>query len=126
MFIRRPLVSIFLREDPAAVDLASTYMIYVLSSIPLMAIFQTFLGTYNGNGKTIFTFLLSITRLWILRIPLVLLFTYVTQIGASGIWIAMTISNVVIVLPGIILYRRLKFMPIVPILKKREPLEKVV
>ena len=126
MFMRRPLVSIFLHEDPAAVELASTYMIYVLSSIPLMAIFQTFLGTYNGAGRTGFTFMLSITRLWVLRIPLVLLFTYVTQIGASGIWIAMTISNLVIILPGVLLYKKITFKPIVQILRKREPLEKVV
>ncbi len=126
MFLRRPLVSIFLHEDPEAVNLAVQYMIFVLSSIPLMAIFQTFIGTFNGNGKTGYTFLISITRLWVLRIPLVLLFTYVFQIGASGIWIAMTISNVVITIPGIILYRRLKFAPVVQILNKREPLEKAV
>lgn len=126
MFIRRPLAAIFLKEDPVAVDLASTYLIFVLTSIPLMAIFQTFIGTFNGAGKTGFTFLLSITRLWVLRIPLVLLFTYVTQIGSSGIWIAMTISNIVIVLPGILMYKRVTFIPILPSLKKREPLDKVV
>ncbi len=126
MFLRTPLVSIFLKEDPEAVKLASQYMIYVLSSIPLMAIFQTFVGTFNGNGRTGFTFLISITRLWVLRIPIVLLFTYVTQIGASGIWIAMTISNVVITIPGIILYKQLKFSPVVKTLRTREPLEKVV
>lgn len=126
MFLRRPLVSIFLKEDPEAIELAVQYMIFVLFSIPLMAIFQTFIGTFNGNGRTGYTFMISITRLWILRIPLVLLFTYVTKIGAAGIWTAMTISNLLIVIPGIILYKKLKFSPVIKAVKKREPLEKVV
>lgn len=126
MFIRRPLVSIFLKEDPEAVELAVQYMVFVLLSIPLMATFQTFIGTFNGTGKTSFTFLISITRLWILRIPLVLLFTYVFKVGASGIWIAMTISNLVINIPGYILYKKLSFEPVLNQPMKREPLEKAV
>lgn len=126
MFLRRPLVSIFLHEDPAAVDLAVQYMFFVLFSIPLMAVFQTFIGTFNGNGRTGFTFMISITRLWILRIPLILMFTYVAKIGAQGIWIAMLISNVLITIPGVVFYRKLDFSPVVASIRKREPLEKVV
>lgn len=111
MFIRRPVAGLFLDNDPEALELATTYLFFLLIGLPLMAIFQTFLGSYNGNGKTIFTFIISVSRLWLLRIPLILSFTYFTNLGSSGIWTAMLISNFVIVLPAYIFYRKLDFKP---------------
>lgn len=125
IWFRAPLLGIFIKDDPVALALGVEYMFYLLIGLPLMGIFQTFMGTFNGTGNTKFTFVFSITRLWILRIPIILMFKYLTDVGSSGIWYAMLISNFVIILPGIYFYLRIDFKPKIEIERKRNKLEKI-
>ncbi len=104
-FVREPMARIFLADNPFALDLAVTYMYYLFIGLPLMAIFQTYIGVYNGNGKTQLTFWLGIIRLWGIRIPLILAFKNLTNLGSSGIWYAMLSSNVIIAVIGFFLYK---------------------
>jgi len=110
LFMREPLAKVFL-EDQAAIDLTVKYMFYLIVGLPLMAVFQTFIGTYNGTGHTKYTFIIGVTRLWILRIPLILLFKYFTDMGSSGIWTAMLLSNFIIAFVGYAMYKTLDFEP---------------
>ena len=110
MFLREPLASLLL-EEQASIDLTVKYMFYLIIGLPLMAIFQTFIGTFNGTGHTKFTFAIGVTRLWLLRIPLILLFKYFTDMGSSGIWTAMLMSNFLIAFVGYAMYRTLDFKP---------------
>ena len=71
---REALASIFIKDSPFALELAVEYLFFLLIGLPLMAIFQTFIGVYNGTGNTKYTFYLGVTRLWLLRIPLILIF----------------------------------------------------
>lgn len=104
-FLREPLAKIFLSGNPFALELAVTYMYFLFIGLPLMAIFQTYIGVYNGNGKTHLTFWLGIIRLWGIRIPLILAFKNLTNLGSSGIWYAMLSSNVFIAVIGFFLYK---------------------
>lgn len=124
IWFRAPLVSIFIKNDDTAVSLAVEYMFYLLIGLPLMGIFQTFIGTFNGTGNTKFTFAFTITRLWLLRIPAILIFKYATEIGSSGIWYAMLISNVVIIAFGAYFYKQVDFMPKIDISRKEKKLLK--
>ncbi len=111
LVLREPLATLFLEGDQVALDLTVKYMFYLIVGLPLMAIFQTFIGVFNGTGYTIYTFIFGVTRLWVLRIPLIFSFKYFTDMGSSGIWTAMLISNFVITFVGFALYRTLKFEP---------------
>lgn len=111
LFLREPMIALFLKDDPASFDLAVKYMFYLIIGLPLMAIFQTFIGTYNGSGHTNYTFIVGVTRLFILRIPLIFLFKYLTDMGSSGIWTAMLISNFIIAFIGYAFYMKLDFEP---------------
>jgi len=109
--------SIFIKNDAVALALAKDYMFFLLLGLPLMGAFQNFLGTYNGTGNTKYTFILTVTRLWILRIPLVFLFKNFTTLGSSGVWYAMLISNVVILFIGMYYYRKIDYKPKIKIKK---------
>lgn len=111
IFIREPLARLFLEENKEALDLTVKYMFYLILGLPLMAIFQTFIGTFIGTGNTKYSFAVSVTRLWILRIPLILIFKYTTDLGSSGIWTAMLISNFLIAFVGYALYKKVDFQP---------------
>jgi putative MATE family efflux protein len=112
---REFFASFFIKDDPVALALTAEYMFFLLIGLPLMAVFQTFMGTFNGTGNTKFTFILTITRLWILRVPLVFFFKYFTNLGSSGIWYAMLASNLIIAFVGIYLYSKVDFKPKVSI-----------
>ena len=119
MFFRAPLINIFLEDDPVAAKQAYTYMFYILTGLPMMAVFQTFLGTFNGSGNTRYTFIISVTRLWLLRIPLILIFSNFTNLDQLGIWIAMLMSNVLVSIPGYIMYKKIDFEPVVNTRKQK-------
>lgn len=125
IWVRSPLLSIFIKEDPVALSLGMEYMFYLLIGLPLMGIFQTFVGTFSGTGDTKFTFAFTITRLWLMRIPAILIFKYFTDLDSSGIWYAMLISNILIIIPGIYFYKRVDFKPKVEIDRKTKKLEKL-
>lgn len=101
----------FIKDDPYALSLTNEYMFYLFIGLPLMAIFQTYMGAFNGTGNTKYTFIISITRLWLMRIPLVFAIKYFTDLGSAGVWYAMLASNILISFVGYFLYRRVDFNP---------------
>ena len=105
------LVSL-LTNDPLTQSFATVYVFWTLLTQPLMALFQNYLGIFNGAGKTRYAMILSSARLWAIRLPLLLIFKLLTDIGSSGIWYAMVISHFLILLVGDRLYRKIDFSPI--------------
>ena len=102
-----------LTNDPLTQSFATVYVFWTLLTQPLMALFQNYLGIFNGAGKTRYSMIYSSTRLWLIRLPLLLIFKLFTDIGSSGIWYAMVISNFLILIVGEWLYRKVDFNPLV-------------
>ena len=111
LLIRKELAFMFLASEPEALALSIEYMMYLMLGLPLMAIFQAYIGLYNGSGRTMYTLLIGVTRLWLLRIPLLILFKNFTDMGSSGIWYAMLLSNFIIAIVGYGFMRRIDYQP---------------
>ena len=107
---RMDLVAIF-NADPLTIEYAAEYTLFLHLGLPLMGIFQTFLSTFQGSGDTKYSLYMAITRLWIIRIPLVIGLMYLTDLGPTGVWYAMLFSNVIIVFVGWYFYTKIKFLP---------------
>ena len=119
--LRKFLGGIFLSDLPEALELSSQYMMFLFLGLPLMAIYQIFMGAYQGSGETKFSLILSIIRLWLLRIPLLLLYDRILGLHYPDvIWYAMTISNFASIIIGLILYSFCKFKPKIIINAKME------
>ena len=114
------LVGLF-NHDAQTISLAAEYTLYLHLGLPFMGVFQTYLSTFQGSGDTKFSFLLAITRLWVFRIPLVLIFMNFTNLGPSGVWYAMLISNLLSVFVGMFLYAKVRFLPKIRMEKAMEP-----
>ncbi|MBQ8292779.1 MAG: MATE family efflux transporter [Bacilli bacterium] len=119
---RPQLAGIFLpaQED---IDLCVKYLFYLLVGLPLMSIFQCFNGCFQGAGRTGYSLMLSTIRLWVLRVPVLLLMLYVFDIGEQAVWLCMVVSNFGACILGTILYQFVDFLPRVSTMKKR--LEKI-
>ncbi len=118
MFFRPGLARIFL-EVESSVELCVLYLAYLLLGLPLMSIFQCYNGCFQGAGRTDFSLTLSTIRLWVFRVPVLLLMLYVFDVGYQALWMCMVISNFGAVTLGTILYQFVDFKPRVSSMKKR-------
>lgn len=124
--LRKSLGGIFLSDLPEALELSSQYMMFLFLGLPLMAVYQVFMGAYQGSGETKFSLILSIIRLWLLRIPILLFYDRVLGLHYPDvIWYAMVISNFASVIIGLILYSFCKFKPKIDIDTKMLEMEKI-
>lgn len=110
-FLREEVAGLFLSEDPVALSLSIEYLFYLMLGLPLMAIFQSYIGLYNGAGQTMYTLIIGVTRLWLLRIPFILFFKHFTNLESSGIWYAMLLSNFFIVIIGLYYVKKITYTP---------------
>jgi putative MATE family efflux protein len=104
------IVNLF-SKDESTINFAKTYVFWIGIGLPLMALFQVYLSAFQGSGETKKSFVLAITRLWVLRLPMILLANKYTDLGPMGIWYAMLASNVLAAFVGAFLYSKVKFLP---------------
>lgn len=109
IFPLRQEVIALLTNDANTQREAINYMIWVLVTMPLMAMFQNYVGVFNGSGNTKYSFIMETARLWVVRLPMILLLKNFTNFGSDGIWFAMNASNLIIIILGAILLRRVDF-----------------
>ena len=110
--LRYPIIGFILdSNDAATYEIAGTYTLWLLLTQPFMALFQNYIGLFNGSGHSKYTLKMASLRLWGMRIPMVLLFKHVIlePNDYSGMWYAMIISNFLILFYGHYLKKSIKY-----------------
>ena len=92
---RQPLVTFFI-ADPKVVSIGSRLISIFIWSIPFFGLFTIGGAIASGSGHTRFFAVLSIIRLWLLRILLSYILALWLMLGPDGVWTAMAISNAVV------------------------------
>ena len=108
LLFKDQLLSIFIK-DRGEIELwrqASEYMYFSAIITFFMGYFSAINGFFQGVGKTKLTMYLSLARLWVLRLPLIMILKSLTNLGSTGIWISMLVSNALTVIVGFIIYKR--------------------
>lgn len=113
---RHIFVGLFSHDD-STISYAVEYMLFIGIGLPLMAVFQTYLSTFQGSGDTKHSFALAVIRLWVFRLPLVWYTMKYTNLGPMGIWYSMLASNVLASIVGTFLYFTIKFKPKIKLAK---------
>ena len=111
LLFKDQLLSVFIK-DRSDIELwrqASEYMYFSAIITFFMGYFSAINGFFQGVGKTKLTMYLSLARLWALRLPLIMILKSLTNLGSTGIWISMLVSNGLTVLIGFIIYKRGKW-----------------
>lgn len=106
MFFPDQILSIFIKSS-ADLDLwtqAREYLNYTAFIIFFMGLFAAFNGFFQASGRTKYSMYMTVGRLWVIRLPIIYLFKEFTDLGSSGIWISMLISNMLIVFYGYYIY----------------------
>ncbi|SDX15313.1 MATE family efflux transporter [Tepidimicrobium xylanilyticum] len=104
-------INIFMssERDVEVINQGLSYLRQVAITIPLMGLFSIFQGLFQGSGHTKYSMAMEVGRLWFIRIPMIQIFKYSTNLGPEGIWIAMSSSNFLICVYGYMVYRSNKW-----------------
>lgn len=100
LLLRRPMFSLFI-ADPAVIQEGVWYIMIFGISIPFFGLFDAAAAVFRGSGHTVPPMFMAILRLWGLRVPLSWLLGHQLGFGTTGMWVGMTLSNV---LAGIGMY----------------------
>lgn len=124
IFVFRPQILGIFITDMSNKDLwyqAQEYLNYTAFIIFFMGMFSAWNGFFQGFGQTQYSMFMSMGRLWLIRIPIILLFNQFTDLRSTGIWIAMLISNMMIVVLGYIIFRRVNWRKFMYVTDKENP-----
>lgn len=103
--MRKQLVGIMSNDGKTVA--AVKYIAVVLITLPGLALYQNYIGVFNGSGNTVLTLFMSFVWLWVLRIPMLLAVGRMYTDNSGAIWIVMGISNVLAAAAGHLLYRHI-------------------
>jgi len=95
IFLIRDQVIVIFINDPQVVAEGALLLSIFTWSIPFFGVFFIGNGVAAGSGHTLYMSILGIVRLWLLRIGLSYLLGIVWGYGTLGVWIGMTLSNVI-------------------------------
>lgn len=108
LIFNQNIVNFFIqsKDDPEVITQGINYMRFIAFSMPLMGMFSVFQGVFQGSGHTKYSMAMEIGRLWLVRIPMILLFKSMTDFGPTGIWFSMGFSNLIVDLYGFFIYKK--------------------
>ncbi|MFA5692556.1 MAG: MATE family efflux transporter, partial [Acholeplasmataceae bacterium] len=95
LFRKEFVVLLIGSSNQMLVDKSIEYTLWVLLTQPFMAIFQNYMAIFNGSGQPKLGLKAQSFRLWVLRIPaLIILWIAFPKMSHSIIWTAMNFSNI--------------------------------
>lgn len=99
----RNVVAVF-SSNKDVINQGTDYLKLIAITGPLMGIFQVCMGIFQGSGHTIYSMSMAMARLWLIRLPMIVILKNFTDWGPSTVWFAMISSNVIICIAGIMIY----------------------
>jgi putative MATE family efflux protein len=105
VFSSEPIIRLFI-DDPEVIAEGIVLFRVISYSVFFFGIIMVVFGAFQGSGKTTPVMILSLSRLWLLRVPLAYLLSFVLAWGHLGIWWGMFISNVVISIVGLFWFKK--------------------
>ena len=86
-----PIAQVFIR-DPVVVVYSVTFIRIHAISIPAVGMFFAIDGALRGAGDTRFPLVTSLSGIYLVRLPLSLVFGFVLGLGIVGVWIPLVIE----------------------------------
>lgn len=99
------IVNLFISDSEVIKTAGRMYNITPIATF-MFGMIYTYNGVFNATGKTKYNLILSIIRLWILRIPLsFILSKFIQPYPYESLWWAMVVSNSINLLLAAVIYK---------------------
>ncbi len=109
VLLRYPLMRFFIPNAPEVIRMGAYFLAILAIGGPFFGIFEAISGALNGSGHTLKQMFLSLTRLWAIRIPFVIILAFFFTMGSTGVWFAIALSNVIAGSAAYLVYKRGKW-----------------
>ncbi len=93
-FLSRQFIILF-NQDPEVIRLGTDFLLIFSLSMPFFGLFRAANAVFEGSGHTKYMMWLDILRLWGLRVPLCFIFGLYLGMQARGVWLGMSLSNII-------------------------------
>ena len=104
-FARYHLIAIFVPGKDNVIRIGANFLAVLAVGGPFFAIFNGISGALNGSGHTKQQMVISLARLWALRLPLVYIFAFILGWYSLGAWWGMVVSNIVSAGTALVIYK---------------------
>lgn len=94
LFLRNQFISIFTNVPEIAIE-ADTFVQLFAPTLALFAVFFIGMAIGRGSGHTLYPTILGIFRLWGIRLGLGYVLAITIGLGTIGLWISMSLSNLI-------------------------------
>ena len=92
--IRNVVVDVF-ADDPNTLNETALFLQILLPMLPFFGLFINAMSAGRGSGHTMFPTTVGIMRLWGIRLALGYFLALAFGMGSLGVWLAISLSNVV-------------------------------
>lgn len=92
---------VFIKNNHEVMLLCNYYFKHLLWTTFIMGLYHIIMGLLHGIKKLKLCFLLSVIRLWVLRIPIMMALIYKQNLGIEGVVISIYASNIGCVIVGL-------------------------
>lgn len=99
----RPVVAVF-TTNTAVIDAGATFLRYVAPTFGFIGVLRAYTGGFRGAGKTLTAAAISVLMLGVIRLPIAWFAS--RPLGADGIWLSFTVSNVAGAIIAYLWFRR--------------------
>ena len=93
ILFRQPLAAFFI-NDPLVIREAALLIFVFTPSLPFFGIYFIGNAVARGSGHTVPVMIISIVRLWVIRIGFSYLLAFLLGWGPLGVWVSMSLSNI--------------------------------
>lgn len=92
--VRKELAMVF-TSDPAVIGESMYFLSMFLPTLPFLTLLFIGVAVGRGSGSTVVPLVITLVRMWGMRITLAYTLSTILGMGTSGLWIAISLSNVI-------------------------------
>ena len=101
-----PITAVFIPGAPDVIAIGADYLRIIGPTFLFIGVFQVVQGAFRGSGSTRLAMVFAILSLWAFRLPPAYLLLVVADMGATGVWYAIALSNVLAMLAATLWFLR--------------------
>ncbi|QCC51700.1 MATE family efflux transporter [Halapricum salinum] len=89
-----PITAVFIPGAEDVISIGADYLRIIGPTFLFIGVFQVVQGAFRGSGSTRVAMVFAILSLWVFRLPPAYVFMEWVGLGATGVWFAIALSNV--------------------------------
>ncbi len=102
--LKTDIISFFIKDADVIAE-GAVFLRYTLIGIPFYGLFSGINAAFRGSGHNVPSMAIEISRLWLLRIPIVYILGIYMGMGTTGVWIGMATSNIISAIIGVAIFK---------------------